>query len=382
MSRNFRLTIFVLFVIGWNGISQAQTQLQEKAGLAKKLDPIAEKAMKRDLIPGMSVAVAVKNQIIYSNAFGVSDVENNVPATRKTRFRTASIAKPITAVAVLKLHEQSQIDLDKAIQKYCREFPTKKWQVTPRDLLSHTGGVRHYNKPGESTGKQFYPTLTDSLSLFKDDPLVFEPKTRFGYTTFGYTLLGCAIENVSGISFDEYLKKNILSPAGMNSTGLDHVREIIPNRARGYMKMTAAIHRRVPESQKAKYKVGNIYNATLHDTSMKIPGGGLLSTSEDLVRFVIALDEDKLLKEDTRRLMWTRQSLSNGNKTSYGLGWNLEQDAGGPKLISHSGGQAGTSTFLVFIPRFELVVAVMCNLEGVSAKSIAREIGRAVIGSQ
>ena len=78
-------------------------------------------------------------------------------------------------------------------------------------------------------------------------------------------------------------------------------------------------------------------------------------------------------------MMLTCQSLSNGTKTDYGLGWKLEQDNGGPLLISHSGSQAGTSTFLVMIPKFKLVVAVMCNLEDISAKNIARSIGMAVI---
>jgi len=248
-----------------------------------------------------------------------------------------------------------------------------------RQLLGHLGGVRHYNKPGESTGKEFFATLTESLELFKDDPLLHEPGTQYSYTTFGYTLLGCAIETASGMSYDDYVNKHIFEPAGMKSSHLDHFRVIIPNRTRGYMKLDQEIYASLSAAQKRKFRVGEIYNATLHDTSMKVPGGGLVSTSEDLARFAIAINANILIKEKTRKLMWTRQKMQDGRSIDYAMGWNIEQDEGGPMIISHSGGQAGTSTFFATIPQAKLSIAVMGNLQGVRMKNIARKVGMAVL---
>ena len=362
--------------------AHAQSTSELPSELVATIETIAEEAMESQKIPGMSVAVAVDNQLKYSHGFGLSDLENSVTTKPDTCFRTASIAKSITACAVMQLYEQGKVDLDAPIQTYCPEYPEKEWKITVRDLLCHVSGVRHYKTSRESTGKEFFPTLTASLKLFKDDPLKHEPRTKFTYTTFGYTLLGCVVEQVSGMSFEDYLRKNIFEPAGMESTHVDHVRYLIPNRARGYAKLDRANHFMLPASLKSRFQVGDVYNASLHDTSMKVPGGGLVSTSEDLVRFTIALHDNKLLKQETRQLMWTRQKLTDGSPIGYGLGWKLEQDEGGPLLISHSGGQAGTSTFLVTIPQANLTVATMCNLQGVSIKNTARKIGMAVLQSR
>jgi CubicO group peptidase (beta-lactamase class C family) len=181
------------------------------------------------------------------------------------------------------------------------------------------------------------------------------------------------------MSYDDYVKKHIFEPAGMKLSQLDHFRVIIPNRTRGYMKLDQETYAMLSAAQKRKFRAGEIFNAALHDTSMKVPGGGLVSTSEDLVRFVIAINTNILIKEKTRELMWTRQKRKDGRTIDYAMGWNIEQDEGGPMLISHGGNQAGTSTFFVTIPQAKLSVAVMGNLEGVNMKNIARKVGMAVL---
>jgi CubicO group peptidase (beta-lactamase class C family) len=109
-------------------------------------------------IPGLSVAIAVGNQVVYSNGFGMADLENSIPAKATTVYRTASIAKPMTAVAVMRLAEQGKLDLDAPIQKYCRAFPEKNYPVTARQLLGHLAGVRHYKARGESAGTEHFFT--------------------------------------------------------------------------------------------------------------------------------------------------------------------------------------------------------------------------------
>ena len=341
----------------------------------KQIESLMQQEMTRQKIPGLSVAVAVNGQVRYAKGFGIADLENSVPVKATTVYRTASIAKPMTATAVMLLSERGKLDLDAPIQKYCAVFPEKPWSVTARQLLGHLGGVRHYAKPGESSGTSHYFTIEESLKIFKDDPLLHEPGSKFHYTTYGYSVLGCAIEGAAGMSYEDYMRENVFKPAGMAHTRNDDHFFVIPDRARGYLKLDDQTYSQLPALMKGKVKVGQLYNAQLHDTSMKVPGGGLVSTSVDLVKFGHASMTGTLVKQPTLERMWTPQQTKDGKKTTYGLGWGVGERAG-MKLFSHSGGQAGTSTLLYVLPEKSIVIAAMCNLEGASLGSILDGIGK------
>jgi CubicO group peptidase (beta-lactamase class C family) len=374
--RFYSLTlVLVLFPI----ISLAGMQKSKMpADTIKKIEEIIESEKTKLGVPGLSVAVAVDNQIHYSKGFGMADLENSVPAKAETVYRTASIAKSMTATAVMQLVEQGKIDLDSPVQKYCQAFPEKQWPVTTRQLLGHLAGVRHYKAPGESSGTKSYFAIVDSMNIFKDDPLLQEPGTKFNYTTYGYTVLGCVIEGASGMSYEDYMREKVFGPAGMSSTRTDNFRIVIPNRARGYARLSEQGYNSLTEAAKKLAKPGEIYNASLHDTSMKIPGGGLVSTAVDLVKFAIAVNNGTLVKKATAEQMWTEQKTKDGQGTTYGLGWVIGK-ASEYKLVSHSGGQAGTSTLLIMLPEKGIVVAAMANLEGVPLESLTRQIGSLVL---
>src|SRR3954466_7432426 len=223
--------------------------------------------------PAITVAVAVDGKITYSKAFGMADVENDVKATPETLIRTGSIAKPISAAAALTLVDAGKLDLDAPVQKYCPAFPQKQWTITTRQVLGHVSGIRHYRGDDFASTKH-YASMTDSLAMFANDPLLFEPGTKYQYSTYGYTLLGCVVEGASGEKFVDYTAKHVLAPAGMTNTILDDVFAIVPHRARGYSK-----------------EKGKVFNTGLMDSSYKIPGGGYVSTAEDLVRFELAMLE-------------------------------------------------------------------------------------------
>src|SRR6185436_18051186 len=181
---------------------------------------------------------------------------------------------------------------------------------------------------------------------FKDDPLVVELETKYSYSTPGYTLLGCAIESASGMSYIDYLRENIFKPAGMTRTVIDDVYTVIPNRARGYRKTAA----------------GEVQNAPLHDTSIKIPGGGLVTTAEDLAKFAIALNTNQLVKPETLVQMWTKPKTRDGKEQGYAMGVLIDERSGSLK-VSNDGSQAGTRTFLFLMPKQKFAVALMTNLE-------------------
>jgi CubicO group peptidase (beta-lactamase class C family) len=312
--------------------------------------------MSRQGIPGLSIAIGQGGQVRFTNGYGLADLENNVPAKAATVYRLASVSKPLTAVAVLQLAERGGIDLDAPIQKYVSAFPEKTWPVTARLLLGHLGGVRHY-RDEEPASTRPYNSATEGLVLFKDDPLVVEPGTRFFYSTYGYNLLGAAVEGVSGKSFIEALKEGVLGPAGMSSTRVDEVATLIPNRAQGYVRLPS----------------GEVHNSALADVSSKVPGGGLCSTAADVARFGMALCGGTLLKKETLAQMLTSMKTRDGRPTSYGFGLNVS-GPGRRREAWHTGGQERVSTVLYLQPDNGLVVVLLSNLQHASLTDLARRV--------
>ncbi len=313
----------------------AAAQQAAAPDFASEIDHAAAEQMQRQHIPAMTVAVAVDGRVTYSKGFGTADVENDVAANGETLIRTGSLAKPITAVAAMTLVEAGKLDLDAPVQKYCPAFPQKPWTITTRELLTHTSGIRHYKGDDEVDSTKHYKSMSDGFAIFAADPLLFQPGTKFEYSTYGYSVVGCVIEGASGEKYYDYVREHVLVPAGMTHTFVDDVYAIVPHRARGY-----------------QVKNGKVENAGLMDSSYKIPGGGLVSTAEDYVRFGSALMDGKIVKAETLTIMWTptgTPQLDSGKPATYGIGFGV-LTIDGQKYIAHSGGQQGTSTYMAFVP--------------------------------
>ncbi len=336
-----------------------------------RIEAVVAKLMQAQGIPGLSVAVATGNQSRYSQGFGLANVEQAIPVNASSRFRTASVAKPMTAVMVMSLVEEGNIDLDAQIQTYCDDFPEKRWPITTRQLLGHLAGVRHYKNSSESTSTEHFFTLKSALSTFRDDSLLHEPGTKFLYSSFGYNLLGSVAEGASQQTFMRLLQDRVFTPAGMQHTVADDQLELISGRVNGYVRLKLESIQSLPAGN--KLIAGELYNAPLHDTSMKIPGGGLLSTASDLVRFAMALNQGILIEPESRMQMWRSQKTSDGTLTNYGFGWQIGNRLG-HSAVWHTGGQSGTSTVLLNFPERDTVVAIMCNLQNVGLVEAATSI--------
>ncbi len=317
----------------------------------RQIEKLISTEMSRQSIPGLSVGLGFGEDARWSAGFGLSDLENFVPAKVLTVYRTASIAKPMTATAAMQLVEAGKLDLDATVQKYVPEFAAKPFPVTMRHLLAHTAGIRTYRDAAEEYNTRHYSSAHDALRQFAGDDLAYEPGTQYLYSSFGFVLAGAVIESISGLRFTEYLKKNVFEPAGMHETYVDDVYELIPNRSRGY--------RRTQD--------GHILNAAPIDTSNRTPGGGLASTPEDIVKFVSALP--RLVKPESLAVMWRAQTTRDGRSTGYGLGWGVGEWQGRMR-VSHNGGQAGVSTMLWFFPLDRFAIVTMCNLEGVGWETL------------
>jgi CubicO group peptidase (beta-lactamase class C family) len=334
---------------------------QQAPGLApekiKQIEQLISAEMSRQSIAGLSVAVVTDNQLRWSAGYGFADVENFVPAKSATVYRLGSLSKPITAVAVMRLVEEGKIDLDAPVQKYCPAFPQKQWPVTPRLILGHLSGIRHYKSDEEFDSTRYYASVVEGLAMFKDDPLLQEPGTKYTYSTFGYSVLGCAVEGASGMKYGDYVRDNVFKPAAMDRIRIDSVADLIPNRAQGYRRRAD----------------GTLRNSPLADNSYKVPGGGFVSTVEDLAKLAVAMQTAKVLKKDTVEQMYTSQQTRDGKATNYGFGWSVAT-INGQRYVGHSGAQQRVSTILQMFPDKGIAVVIMVNVEDTKLTPLANQI--------
>lgn len=300
-------------------------------------------------VPGLSAALVQGDQIVWAQGFGIADVEQGVMVRPESVFRIASISKPITAVAVMQLVERGLVSLDDPVQKYVPAYPRKpQGEIRIRHLLTHTSGIRHY-RGNEFSFAESFPTFDRAIAVFRNDPLEFAPGERYLYSTYGYNLLQGVIEQVTGRSFDEYLRSAIFGPAGMTTTFLERPQEIVRHRVRQYVRGATPF---------------SWLNAPYVDLSVKWAGGGLIATAMDIARFDIALNQGKLLRADTLERMYTSARLTNGNQTGYGLGWMVNQQ-GTRLFVAHSGGAMGGTTYLLREPKARTAAVIFANLDNV-----------------
>jgi len=323
---------------------------------------VAER-MAFDRIPGLSVGF-VKGDFTWARGFGWADIENKSPAKANSSYRLASISKTITAVAVLKLVEEGKIKLDAQIQAYVPYFPRKRWPVTIRQLLGHIGGISHYRNDAAEGHIKEPKNTREALAIFQDFPLVAEPGTKYNYSSYGYNLLGAAIEEASGLSYGQFVKTYIFDPLGMADSRMDSPREIIPNRVRGY-----------------QIANGVLRNSEYVDISSRFAAGGLRSTVVDLLKYARGIMKGQILSPATWRLMFAPLVLRNGLMTGYGLGWGVEP-WNGHFAVNHSGSQPETRTQLLVFPGEDFAVAIACNLEGANLLPYVQRLADLVLDEE
>lgn len=329
-------------------IDQTQARLIDKKysnriATARKL---IDSLMKDKNIPGLSVSVATKNKILWAEGFGYVDIENKVPVTVQSKFRIGSISKTLTALALGKLIEEDAINLSDPVQKYVADFPEKNYPVTIYQLASHTAGIRDYNyKNREYVSDKYYSSVKESLSIFKDDSLLFQPGTKYSYSTYGYVLLSAVIEGATKKAFLAYMHDSIFVPMGLRNTVPDFNDSIIANRVRFY-----------DESN------GKIVNGFHVNNSNKWAGGGFLSTPIDLVHMSQNLLNHQFLTAATLQKLWDEGTLISGEKTAYGIGWKLDRGSLHRKFVYHGGSSIGGRSFILIYPKEELIIAITCNL--------------------
>jgi len=329
---------------------------------------LVDATLAAEAIVGLSMAIAADGELLDVRSFGWQDYHGNEPASGRTMYRWASIGKSVTATLALQLVEEGKLDLERDVREYVPEFPAKQFPFSARQLLCHQAGIVHYQHGPVRTERTYerenpFADRILALDMFKESPLLFEPDTSYSYSTHGYVLLGAVVERAGGAPFDEQLAERIAKPLGLETFQPDHPTTEIPERTLGYCVRAD----------------GSAVLGGDSNVSWKVPGGGYISTVAELARYGAAFCDEGLLSAESRRAMWTEQRTKDGTGHGYGFGFGVGE-LEGRRVVSHSGGQRKTSTFLIVCPDLKLVVALMCNTQGAGLGDLARAILAEMIG--
>ncbi len=316
---------------------------------------IVREVMAESGIPGISVAVGFHGSVVWSEGFGLADLEHSVPVTTLTKFRIGSVSKPITAAALGLLIEAEKLDLDAPVQDYVPDFPEKRWPVTVRQVAGHISGIRHY-RGNENGSSRRYSSVSEGLDIFESDALLFEPGTQYSYSSYGFNLLSAVVEGASGQGFLSLMRDSVFEPLEMRYSLAGYTDSIINHRTGFYERNGER----------------TVLNAPYVDNSYKWAGGGFLSTPEDLIRFGSAHLEAGFLEAKTLETLFTSQRLSDGETTGYGVGWTIREDE--QDIVGHGGGSVGGTSSLIVNRDTGLVVAAVGNLSGGPIAGMARRI--------
>jgi CubicO group peptidase (beta-lactamase class C family) len=310
--------------------------------------------MKRQQIPGLSVAVLRGDRVLLARGYGFSNLELRVPASDSTIYQSGSLGKQFTGAAVAMLAQQGRLDVEDRITKW---FPEGKgvWDsITVRQLLTHTSGMPEYTDSLVDLRKDY--TEEQLVRLAASRPLDFPPGQTWSYSNTGYALLGVLIHRVTGRFYGEVLDQLIFSPLGMRTRIISEA-DIIPNRAAGY--------RLVDSQVKNQEWVSPSLNTTAD--------GALYLTVNDLAKWAVSLNHRRLPDSTVLDAAWAPARLNDGGTVPYGYGWYLS-DQRGHRRVGHTGAWQGFETVFYRYPEFDLSVVVLANLEQAIPAAIAEGI--------
>lgn len=289
-----------------------------------------------------SVLVASKGKIIFSNGYGMADLEWSIPNSPTTRFNIASMTKQFTAAAILLLEDRGKLKTSDLVKKYLPDAPASWDKITIYHLLTHTSGI--------SDDAAKYQPGPPELLLFTYEPLNFQPGERWSYQNLGYIVLGYLIERIAGQSYENFVQENLFKPLGMNDSGLFTYVTVIPRRASGYWPGRNGIE-----------------NAERPDFRLNFSSGSLYSTTGDLLRWEEGLFGGKLLSATSLHKMITPF------KDDYACGLYVRR-VNGHLMIEHDGNNIGFNSHMIYYPEESIAVIVLANLNGNVTAVIARAL--------
>jgi CubicO group peptidase (beta-lactamase class C family) len=316
--------------------------------------------------PGGSVLVARGEQILYHKAFGLANLEGNIPNTVNTIFEAGSVSKQFTAFSILLLESEGKLKLTDDVRKYVPELPIYEAPVTIQQLLNHTSGLKDWGSIGSLTG---FPrgsrdyTIPLALHIMsKQKSTNFKPGNEYSYSNSNYTMLTVIVERVSKQTLEQFTTERLFKPLGMNNTRWrSNFRDIVPNRAQAYSHNDKAYELNMPFE--------HIYGH-----------GGLLTTTADLLKWNRLLETHKPGGDALFNKRIERGRLNDGKSIGYAAGIT-HGEVNGVAEIVHSGATAGYRAWLAYYPSEKLTVALLSNDASFDPYGVGHDIAKMYFGS-
>ena len=361
-SAKFLLVLFVCIVF----CAPAQAGVQITDDTVGKIDAlVSSKIPWTGYTPSYSILIDQGGKIVYERNIGYADIGNRVPATRDTVYKTGSITKSYTALAILQLVEKGQIDLDARVSQYVTDLEGPAIGVTVRQLLTHTSGIPNYTALPEAEPIMAWTVTSrnEIVDLFDDKALDFEPGSHYSYSNSGYYLLGLIIESVTGQDYFDYLKAQVFEPLHLEATYTGAYEEIVPHQARGYLVTPDGYANADPVPQLTPYSAGT-----------------LEASAADLVKYRRAVFNSEVTTEKLRELVTTTETFPGGDQQHYALGALVISDFYGHRRWGHSGGISGFTSHHDYFPDDDLTVVVLVNANGapISPGALASKMAREI----
>ena len=308
--------------------NDAEFQQHSQHDLSPKIEAVINKAVELELFSGC-VLIAKGDEVLFAKAYGEANKDFHIQNTMDTKFNIASGTKPFTSVAVMLLVQRGRLGLHDPVKKYLPEFPFAD-KITVYHCLTHTSGLGHYTK--EYLEKMHRVRGFDAFLkdfIYREKPM-FEPGARFSYSNSGVVVLGAIIEKVSGMTYADFLQKNIFEPLNMKDTCSKMPEEIIENRASGYIR-----------------KFSGSYLETSLTVCPPTSATGLRTTAPDLLKFIHGVHQNRLLNQELTKVMFT--PFLSDDLGPYALLWDVIPDGikhkTGNTVIGHRGGQDGFTSW-------------------------------------
>lgn len=297
---------------------------------------------KKPGVPGVSVLVLKDGKVVYRKVAGLANVMQNKPVTPETVFNLASVSKQFTAACIVLLNQKGKLDLDDKLSKYFPDFPSYSQSITLKHLLNHSSGIKDYRVLAFIKGDDtFNYTNAEVRKLLVAQELDFEPGSTFSYSNSGYWFLNQIVEQVSGQSIISFAEENIFKPLKMTSTCFSYKPNSVKNSATGYV-------------------INNgITEVRLLDENV-IGGGGVLSTVDDLVRWLFEIENKKVLG----KAFWDEMLVNNAYEyekgKKYSMGFFIA-DYRGKNRVKHGGDVDGFHTQISYFPADKVGVIILSN---------------------
>jgi CubicO group peptidase (beta-lactamase class C family) len=331
---------------------------QQPAPNTARMDQIASAYYEHKQFMG-SVLVMRGDQALFEKSYGYANLEWDTPFTPDAKFRLGSLTKQFTAASIMLLQERGTLKTSDLISQHLPYTPAAWSKITIRNLLTHTSGIPNFTDvPDYMSRVALLPTTPAKLYLgFRDKPLDFQPGEKFSYSNSNYILLGMIVEEASGMTYADFIQKNLFGPLHMDDTGVDSNARILHHRVYGYSKAG-----------------DKIVNADYADMTVPYAAGALYSTTHDLATWNSALYGGKVLKPESLTEMTTPYK----SNYAYGLG---VKTVDGNKRIEHGGGIEGFTTYLLYVAGDKLSVVVLNNLESAAPGEIAADLASIAYGN-